>query len=95
MPVSVIAAGELFLFGGYVQRSGSPSNDLYVISTRDFSITPLQTSGNLNAPSPRYAHRAVFTTTTLLIWGGVTHFSGQKAQNKASDDSFYLLDLGT
>ena len=91
--MSAIAAGELFLFGGYIERSGSPSDDLYVISTQDFSITPLQTRGN--APSPRYAHRAVLTATTFLIWGGVMHFVDENAQKKGSDDSFYLLDLGT
>jgi hypothetical protein len=89
---AIAGAGELFLFGGYVQRSRSASNDLYVISTRDFSIALLQTSGN--APSPRYGHRAVLTTNTLLIWGGVTDFSNRN-ERKASDDSLYLLNLGT
>src|SRR6266404_5934124 len=37
------ATGELFLFGGYAQDSSH--NDLYVLSTRDFSTTILQTSG--------------------------------------------------
>jgi hypothetical protein len=90
---SANAAGELFLFGGYVHRSRSPSNDLYVISTRDFSTTLLQTSGDV--PSPRYGHRAVLTSTTLLIWGGSVDFSYQNAQNQNNDDSFYLLNLGT
>src|SRR5580658_5565019 len=41
------AAGELFLSGGYEfgARVQSKSGDLYVISTRDFSTTILQTSG--------------------------------------------------
>ena len=84
---------ELYLFGGYIHSSKSPSNDLYVISTRDFSTTFLQTSGNV--PSPRYAHRAVHTGTSLLIWGGHTKFGNQNAQNRGYDDSFYLLNLGT
>jgi hypothetical protein len=90
---SATAAGELFVFGGYVHRSKSPSNDLYVISTRDFSATLLQTSGDV--PSPRYGHRAVLTSTTLLIWGGSVDVSYQNAQNQNNDDSFYLLNLGT
>jgi hypothetical protein len=85
LSTSATAAGELFLFGGYVQSSRSPSNDLYVISTRDFSTTLLQTSGDV--PSPRFGHCAVLTSTNLLIWGGTTNFSEQ-------DDSLYLLKLG-
>jgi Galactose oxidase, central domain len=93
LSTSATAAGELFLFGGYLHRSPTPSNDLYVISTRDFSTILLQTSGDI--PSPRYGHRAVLTSTTLLIWGGRTDFSAQNAQNQNNDDSFYLLNLGT
>jgi hypothetical protein len=85
--------GELFLFGGYIRGSESPSNDLYVISTRDFSTTLLQTSGD--APNPRYGHRAMFTSSILLIWGGMTNFSDQTIQDQAHDDSLYLLNLGT
>jgi hypothetical protein len=85
------AAGELFLFGG--ETPDRIRNDLYVISTQDFSTTLLQTSGDV--PGPRYGHLAVLTSTTLLIWGGRTDFSDQNAQNQSNDDSFYLLNLGT
>jgi hypothetical protein len=88
LSTSVTSAGDLFLFGGLVHRSQSPSNDLYVISTRDFSTTPLKTSGDV--PDPRYGHGAVLTSTFLLIWGGVTNF-----REMAGDDSLYLLNLGT
>ena len=90
---SATAAGELFLFGGYIHGSDSPKNDLYVISTRDFSTTPLHTSGDV--PSPRYGHRAVLTSNALLIWGGVTKLSDENAQQLGDDDSLYLLNLGT
>ena len=93
---SATVAGELFLFGGCAHRPRSPSNDLYVFSTQDFSATLLQTSGDV--PSPRYGHRAVLAYTTLLIWGGRTDFSeqgAQNAQNRSDDDSLYLLNLGT
>ena len=83
--------GELFLFGGVTPDR--VCNDLYMISTRDFSTTLLKTSGDI--PDPRAAHRAVLTSTTLLIWGGRTDFSDQNAQNKNRDDSLYLLNLGT
>ncbi|KAF8492373.1 hypothetical protein F5888DRAFT_1858822 [Russula emetica] len=84
LSTSTTAAGELFLFGGYVQSSWSLSSDLYVISTRDFSTTLLKTSGDV--PSPRYGHSAVLSSTILLIWGGIM-------QNQALDDSLYLLNL--
>jgi hypothetical protein len=83
---------ELFLFGGYVHSPKSPSNDLYVISTRDFSATLLQTSGDV--PSPRFGRGVALTSTSLLIWGG-TDFSDQEAQNQSNDNSLYLLNLGT
>ena len=96
LSTSATAAGELFLFGGYVHKYRAPSNGLYVLSTQDFSTTFLQTSGDV--PSPRYGHRAVLTSTVLLIWGGCTNSGDQNAvnaQNPSSDDSFYLLNLGT
>ena len=88
LSTTVTVAGELFLFGGYAQSSDTASNGLYTFSTRDFSITLLKTSGQ--APSPRYAHGAVFSSTTLLIWGGVTNHS----KKRCDDDSLYVLNLG-
>jgi hypothetical protein len=86
LSTTATVAGELFLFGGIAH--GRIQNDLYVISTRDFSTTLLKTSGNV--PSPRFAHCAVLTSATLLIWGGRPEFSRQ-----SNDDYFYLLNLGT
>ena len=91
--MSATPTGELFLFGGHKHGSESPSNDLYVISTRDYSTTLLQTSGDV--PSPRYGHRAVLTGTSLLIWGGKTNLGNQNAEDQTYDDSLYLLNLGT
>jgi hypothetical protein len=81
------AAGELFLFGGDVRRCAS--SDLYVISTRDFSTTLLQTNGEV--PTPRFGHRTALVGTTLLICGG------QAKLNKGvpNHDSLYLLNIGT
>jgi hypothetical protein len=88
LTATATAACELFLFGGYV--NGSASSNLYVFSTRDFSTTLLQTSGEI--PTPRAAHGAVLVGTTLLICGGVTS-SGD--ENVLNHDSLYLLNLGT
>lgn len=95
LSASATSAGNLFLFGGYVHGSPSPSNDLYMFSTRDFSTTLLKTSGD--APNPRYGHRAVLTSTTytLLIWGGTSNLKDKVKQNHALDDSLYSLNLGT
>ena len=79
--------GKLFSFGGYVHSSGHASNDLYVISTQDFSANLLQTSGDV--PDPRYAHGAVFTGTTLVVWGGMLR------KHQCNDNSLYLLNIGT
>ena len=89
LTATTTTAGELFLFGGYVH--GRASSGLYVLSTRDFSITLLQTSGEV--PTPRYSHGAALIGTTLLICGGKTG-PGDSA-NVPNHDSLYLLNLGT
>jgi hypothetical protein len=90
LSTSDTSPGELILFGGFVHRSQSPSNDLYVISTRDFSTTLLKTSGDV--PSPHYGHAAILVNNILLIWGGLTR--QQNAQDQTNDDSFYLFNFG-
>ena len=95
LSTTATTAGELFLFGGYVPSSDSASNDLYMISTRDFSATLLKTTGDV--PNPRHGHCAALTSTTLLILGGqVTSVTGIRRKKKYGyDDSLYLLNLGT
>ena len=61
-----------------------------MFSTRDFSTTLLQTSGEV--PAPRARHGAALIGTTLLIFGGKTHSGDQYLLNY---DSLYLLNLGT
>ena len=84
------AAGELFLFGGYEfgARVQCKSGDLYVISTRDFSTTILQTSGEV--PTPRWEHCTALIGTTFLIYGG-----GTMPVDVAPNAPLYLLNLGT
>ena len=60
-----------------------------MFSTRDFSTTLLQTSGEV--PAPRARHGAALIGTTLLIFGGKTNSGDQYLLNH---DSFYL-NLGT
>ena len=93
LSTTATVAGELFLFGGYVQSSKSVTNDLHMFSTRDFSTALMKTSGQ--APNPRYGHCAASTDTTLFIWGGVSNRSDRSAENRWDDDSLYLLNLGT
>ncbi len=88
LTATATAAGELFLFGGYVHDR--VTNDVYVFSTRDFSTTLLQTSGEV--PTPRGLHGAALVGTTLMICGGVTGLNDVDVQNH---DSLYLLNLGT
>jgi len=85
LTATTTAGGELLLFGGSVHTIAS--NDLYVISTRDFSTTLLQTSGEV--PAPRFAHVAALTSTSLLICRGGDNYGDVR------DDSLYLLNLGT
>jgi hypothetical protein len=91
LSTTATAAGELFLFGGYVHYASS--DDVHVISTRDFSTTLLQTSGDV--PSPRGAHGVALTSTNLLIWGGKMSSSNQNVLNQPLDASLRLLNLGT
>jgi hypothetical protein len=86
LTATATATGELFLFGGYAHSWAS--SDLYVFSTRDFSTTLLQTSGEF--PAQRGGHGAALIGTTLLICGG---YYGD--QNVLDHDSLYLLNLGT
>jgi hypothetical protein len=91
LSATATAAGELFLFGGYMHTTSS--DDLYVISTRDFSTTLLQTSGEV--PTPRGALDAALTSTDLLIWGGKKDYGYADVLDRPFDDSLRLLNLGT
>ena len=82
-------AGKLFLFGGN-DVNNRASSDVYVISTREYSTTLLQTRGDI--PAPRFGHSAAITSTTLLIWGGTSNSDVKDALNH---ESLYLLNLGT
>src|SRR6266849_5377272 len=86
LTATATASGEFFLFGGCVRDSAS--SDLYEISTRNFSTTLLQTSGEV--PTARCAHGAALMGNTLLICGGATD-----GQNVLNHDSLYFLNLGT
>ncbi|KAF8489448.1 hypothetical protein F5888DRAFT_1929890 [Russula emetica] len=89
LTATATAAGELFLFGGYAH--GSAKNDLHLFSTRDFSTTLLETSGEV--PSPRTSHGAALASNNLLVWGGITNFRDRNVPNRDQDGSLYILDL--
>ena len=88
LSTTATATGKLFLFGGCAH--GSPRNDLYLFSARDFSATLLQTSGE--TPSPRGGHGVALTSTLFLVWGGWT--GSKNVQNQGYDNSLHLLNLG-
>ncbi|KAH8115886.1 hypothetical protein DFH11DRAFT_1506659 [Phellopilus nigrolimitatus] len=79
--------GELFLFGGHA--NGVKSNDLYSISARKFSITPIRTHGDI--PTPRSGHVCAFVSDRLIVWGGETIADG--GQTEELDNVLYALDL--
>jgi len=87
LSATATTASELFLFGGYAHTNDryTRNDDLYVISTRDFSTTLLQTSGEI--PSPRGEHTTTLNNANLLIWGG-------NVKDGPPDESLRLLNLG-
>ena len=94
LSTTATTAGELFLFGGYIHNSESASNDLYMISTRNFFTNRLTTSGDV--PNPRYGHGTALTSTVLLVLGGrVTSMTRMRRKKDGHDNALYLLNLGT
>ena len=89
LTVTATAAGELFLFGGFAYSS--TNSDLYVFSTRDFTATFLQTSGEV--ATPRKEHGAALIGTTLLIYGG-SYTNSAHGLDTLNSDSLCLLNLG-
>lgn len=81
------AVGEYFFFGGFIRGYGS--SNVHVFSTRDFSATLSQVSGEV--PTPRYGHGAALIGTTFLICGGKTGID----ESVQDHDSLYFLNLGT
>ncbi|KAF8482629.1 hypothetical protein DFH94DRAFT_373498 [Russula ochroleuca] len=88
--LSTTAAGELLFFGG--RAHGSLRNDLYVVSTRDYSVTFLKTTGEV--PSPRFLSAGVLVNNVLLIFGGATEVDND-GYPTGNDDSLYLLSLAS
>ena len=85
---SAATAGELFLIEGGVNARSS--SNVYVFSTRDYSITLLQTRGDV--PSPRTGVCAALISNTLLVCGGETN---KKSSLNRDSDSLYFLNVGT
>jgi hypothetical protein len=97
LTATATASGELFLLGGFPPSTGSrhsAHNCLHMFSTRDLSVTLLQTSGE--APSPRFGHASALVRDDILIWGGATNTGdrGEFRRKGPHDNSLYLLNLG-
>ncbi|KAG9043783.1 Negative regulator of mitotic exit [Tulasnella sp. UAMH 9824] len=87
LPPTSAASGELFLFGGLAE--GEIKNDLYSFSTRDLSVTLIETEGDI--PPPRVGHASALAGGMLIVWGGVTDYEANP--NVLPDDALYLLNL--
>lgn len=70
--------------------TGSSRNDLYSFSTRELSVTLLQTAGEV--PSKRVGHASALVSSVLIVWGGDT--KTESAPDALLDDGLYLLNLG-
>ncbi|KAH7930538.1 galactose oxidase [Leucogyrophana mollusca] len=81
--------GDLYLFGGCVRETAR--NDLYVFSTRDYSATLVQTTGEI--PSPRVGHASALADNVLIVWGGDTKTDPTSKPTDKQDDGLYLLNL--
>jgi len=58
---------EMIIWGGITFWGGSPLNDGARYNPATDTWTPMSTVG---APSPRWSHRAVWTGTHMIVWGG-------------------------
>lgn len=79
------APGEFIVFGGRTGRLNQGvetwTNDVNLLSTKDMSLTHLETYGT--KPDPRVSHRAVIAGRVLVIFGGTSF-----------DDYLHFLNLG-
>ncbi|KAJ7113128.1 kinase-like domain-containing protein [Mycena epipterygia] len=89
LPATPTASGDLYIFGGLVRLT--TSNDLYVFSSRDQSVTLLQTTGA--DPSPRLGHTGALVSNVLIIWGGNTTTDGKSKPTDKLDNALYVLNL--
>jgi hypothetical protein len=83
-------SGEFFLFGGLVHDL--PCKDLYRFSTRDRSMTLLQTAGD--SPSRRSGHASALANNTLFVWGGNAKRKKHVEHVEGYDNALYMLTLG-
>ena len=92
LPSTATASGELIIFGGLVHEQ--VRNDVYLISTRTYSATLLQTTAEI--PSPRVGHASALVGNMLVVWGGDTETNNKTnpSDSCSPDDRLYLLDLG-
>jgi hypothetical protein len=78
------ATGSIYVFGGYSMSGGSYSNDVFLFSTEENTVTLLQCYGDI--PSPRFKHISAVVGNVLLVWGGTA--------GEGYIDDLCLLNLG-
>ncbi|KAI8990492.1 hypothetical protein BD414DRAFT_413960 [Trametes punicea] len=90
LSTSGVAAAGLNLFGGLDDRA---RNDIYSISIEDFSVTRLNTTGDI--PPTRFGHISACAGSVVVIWGGdtVTASSHQLRTRATFDNGLYCLNL--
>ncbi len=67
---------ELLIWGGVVPSSSAGALSFYQASNRGIRYNPAtgvwSPMSTVGAPQARYGHRAVWTGTEMIIWGGIT-----------------------
>ncbi|HEU0030470.1 MAG TPA: hypothetical protein VFQ53_07555 [Kofleriaceae bacterium] len=77
---AVWTGSEMIVFGGAPITQGTPFGDGAIYRPATDSWRPLPTTG---APSPRFAHSAVWTGKEMIVWGGGTASTSSLADGAA------------
>lgn len=64
---SVWTGREMLVWGGMLPKAGTLAGDGAAYDPNTDTWRPMSTTG---APSPRHSHRAVWTGSKMLVWGG-------------------------
>lgn len=84
---------QFLIFGGFEGSDTSDSlgpkratNKLYLLSTKDMSLTLVETGGDV--PFPRSGHASCAIGNIMIVWGGRGNLP------HLVDDGLYLLNVG-
>ena len=86
---ATLVEDQIWLIGslGYPENRKDGQTQVLLLSTKDFSISSVQTNGT--APGWIHDHKAILTTNGILITGGKIE------PNYRDNDSIFLLNLET